>query len=494
MQPQIPFEALSEIAQTINTIQESTPLLENVLEIAMHALAAERGFILLKSEKNRPGFEIRSSRNFSDSQISDITDLSSSVVNEVLRSGEPLLLFEAQKDPRYSEAQSIVIQNIQSIACVPLTLKNKQIGTIYLDSLSRRSKFTEKNLPFLQAFANQAAIAIENARLYDTLRAENRRLREEVQRVHGFDEIVGQSAQMQEVFELMSRVLDSDASVLIEGESGTGKELVARAIHYNGQRKDEPFLSFFCGSLPDSLLESELFGHKKGAFTGALSDKSGLFESVHGGTFFLDEIGDLNAVIQTKLLRVLQDGEIKRVGENHMRKVDVRIISATNKSLKAEIKNGVFRKDLYYRLNTISITMPALRQRRSDIPLLAHFFLDKYAGARKPPIKGFDDTAMKMLHEYSWPGNVRELENTVQRAVLMSRSELITANDLHLTETDVEDYFSETDLTLAAFDERYVRQVLKNSSGNISQAARTLDVSRRWLHYKIKEWHIETDR
>ncbi|MFQ6113788.1 MAG: sigma 54-interacting transcriptional regulator, partial [bacterium] len=297
--------ALSEIAQTINSIQDIDPLLAEVLEIAMDTLSAERGFVLLKSSSTPQGFEVKCSRNFSEKQIGDITRISTSVVQEVLHNGEPILLYEAHKDPKYRDTESIVLQKIQSIACVPLSLKNRQIGAIYLDSLTKRSHFTQESLPFLTAFANQAAIAIENAQLCQTLREENRRLRTEVQRMHAFSEIIGQSRKMREVFDVMSRVLDSDTSILIEGESGTGKELVARAIHYNGPRKDEPFVALFCGSLPDSLLESELFGHKKGAFTGAITDKRGLFETASGGTFFLDEIGDVSPQIQSKLLRAL---------------------------------------------------------------------------------------------------------------------------------------------------------------------------------------------
>lgn len=483
------IQALSEIAQTINSIQEIEPLLEKVLEIAMETLAADRGFIILKSTETSQGFETRTSRNFSDKQISAITQFSTSVIQDVLKKGEPILLFEAQKDPLYKETESIVIQKIQSIACVPLSIKNRQIGTIYLDSLTQRSRFTNESLPFLTAFANQAAIAIENANLYQSLRDENRQLREEMQRIHSFKEIIGQSPKMREVFDMISRVLDSDATVLIEGESGTGKELVARAIHYNGHRKDKPFLAIFCGSLPDTLLESELFGHKKGAFTGAVIDKRGLFETADGGTFFLDEIGDLSMQIQTKLLRVLQEGEIRRVGENEIRKVNVRVVSATNKVLKELVPQGLFREDLYYRLNTITIKMPLLRERKPDIPLLAHHFLDKFAETKKTKIKGFDEDTLEALLSYPWPGNVRELENTIERAVVMAKGELISVDDLRLPQTEIEN-FSEEGLSLKDSQRRLVKKTLDEQEGNISETAKILGVSRRWLHYKIKEWRL----
>ncbi len=485
------LDALVEIAQTINTLRDPEAVLEKVLEIAMEALEAERGFILLKAPQHPEGFAIRSQRNFTEQQLGALVRISTSVVREVLRRGEPVLVYEAQQDERYGKAESIVLQRIQSIACVPLRIKERLIGAIYLDSLSQRGRFTRDNLPFLEAFAHQAAIAIENAQLYQALREENRRLRSEIQRLHGFDEIVGQSAAMREVFDTMARVLDTDATVLIEGESGTGKELIARAIHYNSERKNKPFVVVFCGSLPDELLESELFGYKKGAFTGALSDKKGLFEVADGGTVFLDEVGDLSPRMQTALLRVLQEGEIRRVGDTQVRRVNVRVISATNKPLRELVQQGKFREDLYYRLNTIQIMVPPLRHRRGDILLLAHHFLDKYAVKKRAHIRGFTPEALELLERYHWPGNVRELENTIERAVVLARGELITPEDLRLPEPhDAEDPF-EPDLPLKEVERRVVLRALKRHGGNISETARVLGVSRRWLHYKLKEWDVQ---
>lgn len=482
-------EALSEISQAINTLREPGEVLETVLEIALERLEAERGFILLRSDNAPDGYEVRSYRNFTEEELDDLV-LSTSVIQEVLQKGEPELVYEAMEDERYSSAESIVLQQIQSIACLPLCRKEEQIGVLYLDSVSQRSRFTRESLPFLQALANQAAIAIENAELYQSLREDNRHLRREIHRIHGFDEIVGDSDPMEEVFETMSRVMDTDASVLIEGESGTGKELVARAIHYNGHRKDEPFVTVFCGSLPDELLESELFGHKKGAFTGAVSDKKGLLEEADGGTVFLDEVSDLSPRMQTVLLRTLQEGEIKRVGENKIRTIDVRILSATNRPLKDLIDTDEFREDLYYRLNTIRITLPPLRNRRSDIPLLAQYFLDKYATGRRDYIRGFEPDALRALKRYPWPGNVRELEKTVERAVVLSQEDLISRDDLRLPDEDSADPF-EPGLPLEEVERRAIVQTLEACEGNISKAARVLDVSRRTLHYKLKEWESE---
>jgi Nif-specific regulatory protein len=482
-----PFEALSEIALTINTILDPDEVLERVLEVAVGTLEAERGFVLL----HRPGvdelFEVRAQYNIAEDHLGEIMRISTSVVREVLDSGDPILVFETENDGRYGSSESIVIEKIQSIACVPLRRKQQQIGAIYLDSVSRRGRFTPNHLPFLSAVANQAAVALENAELYQSLRDENRRLRSEVQRMHGFEGIIGQSAAIREVFETMTRVLDTNVTVMLTGESGTGKELVARAIHYNGERKDQPFVAVFCGSLPEDLLESELFGHKKGSFTGATSDKKGLFEAATGGTIFLDEVSELSPRMQTSLLRVLQEGEIKRVGDEVTRHVDVRVLSATNRPLKGLIESNEFREDLFYRLNTIEIVLPPLRQRRSDIPLLANHFLDKHAVGSRAYVKGFSPDAMSAMRVYPWPGNVRELENTVERAVVLSRGERIEASDLRL-QSDLPNLPEETGLPLKEMERRYVLQTMEAHDGNITATAEALGVSRRWLHYRLKEW------
>ncbi len=489
---QTSLEALSEIAALINSVHDPEELLETVLEVAMQTLEAERGFVLLEDDESSQPFAVRTSRNFTDGQLDGVKPLSTSVVGEVLRSGEPVLVYEADTDERYGTTESVVLQKIQSIACVPLRLRNRQIGAIYLDSVTHRGRFTREHLPFLKAFAHQAAVAIENAQRVQTLRDENRHLRQEVQRVHGFDEIIGQSARMREVFETTSRVLDTDATVLIEGESGTGKELIARAVHYNGHRKAKPFVAIFCGSLPDELLESELFGHRKGAFTGAAADKKGLFETADGGTIFLDEVGDLSPKLQTALLRVLQLGEIKRVGDTETRRVDVRVLAATNRSLQELIEEGEFREDLYYRLNTIQIELPPLRLRHGDLPLLAHHFLDQFAKGNRAHIRGFTDEAMDALKRHRWPGNIRELENAIERAVVLARGDLITQDDLRLPHSEAEAPLPfEPGLPLKEIERRIVERTLEEHDGNVSATARALDVSRRWLHYRLKEWKEE---
>ena len=487
------LEALFEIALHINSIQDAETLLDRVLEIATNSIQADRGFILLTNEEKSDGFEVHATHNLTNEQLGDVVKVSTSVVHRVVQTGEPVMLYEAMQDKDFGLARSIVVQKIRSIACVPLRIKKRQIGAIYMDCLTDRGRFKKDNLPFLEAFANLAAIAIENARFYDSLRDENRQLRKEIQQINGFDEIIGQSPAMRELFDTMNRLLDNDATVLIHGESGTGKELVARAIHYNGHRKEKPFMAMFCGALPDTLLESELFGYKKGAFTGANADKPGLFEVADGGTLFLDEVGDLSSSLQTALLRVLQEGEVKRVGETKVRHVDVRIVSASNKSLEDLIEEGAFREDLYYRLNTIPVYTPPLRERIEDVSLLANYFLDKYAKGKRNYIKGFTHEAIEVMQSYHWPGNVRELQNTIERAVVMTSEALIGTNDLRikLPEKPLADKYRKSaakGATLKHVERLVVEDTLKRNNGNVTRSAQELGVSRSWIHLRLKEW------
>lgn len=487
------LDALFQIALKINSIQDAGQLLDQVLKIATESLNADRGFVLLANEEKSDGFEVHATHNMPNEQLGDIVKVSTSVVHRVLQTGEPVILYEAMGDKQFGLARSIVVQKIRSIACVPLRIKSRQIGAIYMDCLTGRGRFKNENLPFLETFSNLAAIAIENARFYQALREENRQLRQEIRHINGFDEIVGQGPAMRDLFEMINRLLDTDATVLIHGESGTGKELVARAIHYNGDRKGNPFLAMFCGSLPDSLLESELFGYKKGAFTGANSDKPGLFEVADGGTLFLDEVGDLSPSLQTALLRVLQEGETKRIGETRVRHVDVRIVSASNKSLEDLVAAGEFREDLYYRLNTIPVEMPALRDRLEDIPLLANHFLDKYAKGRRAHIKGFTPEAISVLQSYHWPGNVRELQNTIERAVVLASNSLIDVADLNLKlpERPIAEKYRKSAAdgsTLKQIERLVVQDTLERNDGNVTKSARELGVSRSWIHLRLKEW------
>jgi Nif-specific regulatory protein len=354
-----------------------------------------------------------------------------------------------------------------------------------MDSRVSNRQFDKSSLDFLNAFSRQAAFAIHNARILENLKSENNRLKRQISDKTLFPEIIGKSESMLRIFDLIRDVADSTASILIEGESGTGKELVARALHAHSSRSANPFLPIFCGSLSENLLESELFGHRKGAFTGATESKKGLFEEADTGTIFLDEIADISPNLQTKLLRILQEGEIKRVGETQIRNVDVRIVSATNKDLSAEVNKGHFREDLYYRLNVINIKIPPLRERRDDIPLLADHFIRYYALKNKKNIHSLDQDALNILIEYQWPGNVRELENAIERAVILAKSSQLDSRLFPLSKIDSHLPLGKS---LDEINKFAIIKTIEMLGNNRTKAAKILGVSRRWLQYRLKEW------
>jgi len=497
------FKVLYEITQEINSILDRQELIEKVLEIAMKHLEAERGYIVMVDAEN--GFDVVASKNFptgslqsSSKEAADESTASSSVINKVLNTGEPLLTFDALSDERFEASRSIVAQQILSIICVPLRLQvegpvlgNKTTGAIYLDSTKSRRKFNEETMKFLAVFGSLAAVAVENARRYDSLKIENTRLKSQVSSSNLFPGIIGKGKVWKGVLDLVQRVVDTDVSVLITGESGTGKELIARAIHEQGTRREMPFMAINCSAIPEQLLESELFGYKKGAFTGANADKKGLIEYAEGGTLFLDEVADLPPSLQAKLLRVIQEREIRRLGGAENIKVDVRVISATNKNLADEIKKGKFREDLFFRLNIVEIHLPPLRDRTEDIPGLAKYFMKKSCESHGRNVNGIDSDAMARLLRHPWYGNVRELQNVIERAVVLSRNAELAVEDLQLQQYSEEELL-QSGQTLEEFERKLVEKTLAETGGNRTRAAEKLGVSLRWLQYRIKEWSSDS--
>jgi two-component system response regulator AtoC len=330
---------------------------------------------------------------------------------------------------------------------------------------------------------------------------ENTKFREELKSKDEWSPLVGSSPAMLEVYKLVARVSESKSTVLLQGESGTGKELIARAIHGNSPRRDKPFVPVNCGALPDTLLESEMFGYEKGAFTGAVGTKTGLFESASGGTLFLDEVGELGQALQVKLLRVMQDHEVRRVGGTHSIKVDVRIIAATNRDLEQFVKEGKFRDDLFYRLNVVRITLPSLIERQEDIPMLAHYFLQKCATGTTTPVRGFHPDTMELLNRYRWPGNVRELENAIERAVSLSHGPLLTPDDLPAAirqapiyadaKPESPDATEPVCLTLEEVEKRHLVRVLKETKGNKVKASKILGIDRRTLYRMAERFGLD---
>ncbi|MGZ3687832.1 MAG: sigma-54-dependent transcriptional regulator [Bdellovibrionota bacterium] len=357
----------------------------------------------------------------------------------------------------------------------------------------RRGAFHYVVKPFKLA---EMAVNLERALDHRKLQRDNTALRKEIRRSWSMGEVIGKSAAMKEVFDLVARVSQATANVLITGESGTGKEMVARAIHQSGPRANKPFVAINCTAIPETLLESELFGHAKGSFTGAIQRKRGLFEEAEGGTLFLDEIGDMNVQLQSKLLRVIQERKVRAVGENVDKPVNVRIVAATHKDLKAAIKDGRFREDLYYRLSVIPILIPPLRHRKEDVPILAEHFLRKYAASNNSPVKGFTKRAVAKLMGLRWEGNVRELENVIERAVVLTTQSLIDEADIPTPGTASPDQFFANATgdfpTIEQLEARYMALILEKTAGRKDKAAQILGINRRTLYRKEKELGLGT--
>lgn len=339
----------------------------------------------------------------------------------------------------------------------------------------------------------RAELLVKKLAEHQELLEENLSLRQRLEERYRFENIIAKSSKMQRVIEVIKVVAKSNATVLITGESGTGKELVARAIQSQSHRRNKPFVAVSCAALPESLLESELFGHEKGSFTGAYAQKKGKFEFANGGTLFLDEIGEMSANIQVHLLRVLEEKEFTRVGGNEPIKVDVRVISATNKDLRKAIEKQEFREDLYYRLNVVSIELPPLRERKEDIPLLAEHFLHKFAMENQKEITGFSPEAMELVLDYDWPGNVRELENAIERAVILAKGGLVTVADLPQENLSLV-HLASTGKNLKEIEKNHVLNVLRETGGNYSEAARILGISRMTLYNKAKEYGFDVKK
>ena len=416
-----------EIARSLHSILEIDPLLDRLLELALETTRAEKGLILLRSPDG--SMETRAAKGMPQESVEDARSICQSVIDDVASGGRPVLAQDATSDDRFRDRQSIISLQIRTLMCVPLSVRNEILGAVYVDGRGSAS-FTTDDLDYLVSFAHLSAIAVDNARLLGGLRDENRSLRREVEERHGPDNIICRSKVMEDVIHLIEKVARSDASVLVTGETGTGKSVLARALHVGSARRQKPFITVDCGALPENLLESELFGHKKGAFSGALYDRVGLIEEAAGGTLFLDEITNTSLDLQAKLLRVLQEGEIRRVGENAVRTVDVRIVAATNTSLREAVDEKRFREDLFYRLNVVPIEVPRLADRREDILPLARFFLEKVCRRMERPVLSLAEDAIACLENAPWRGNVRELENTMEKLVILADSDRIDADFL----------------------------------------------------------------
>ena len=481
---------LYDVSRELTTERDVKVLLDRTLGNLLAVYPAERVVVAMKNDTPK-GFVVDAVRHH-NIESDDAEALSRGIIRRAIETNEPVLSIDAQTDDRLNRYQSVIDYNIRSVLCVPLFhVKEGVIGALYVDHRGIGNVFSEADQTFLLAFANLVGMALVNARMYEQLEERAQYLQQQVERQYQLDDLVGQSDAMQAIYRLIDRASKSDIPVLVQGETGTGKELAARAIHYNSRRKDQRFLSQNCATLSPELLQSELFGHKKGAFTGATEDHKGIFEAADGGTVFLDEIADAPPELQKSLLRVLQEGEVRRVGETEDHSVDVRIIAATNRDLKQEVENGSFREDLYYRLHGIQIDMPPLREHLEDVPLLAEHLLIRAKEEAKKSVGGLTVGAIKALKNYNWPGNVRELENEIQLAVALADEEGDITPDLFseafghvVSEVSVEfqGYLQDR---MQEFEKQEVRDALEKYEGNITHTARELGITRAGLQKKI---------
>jgi len=487
------LNVLLNFSRTLSSVRDVATLQQKVLDAIFEAAPADRAAVLLVEEGSEEFSSILG--RYRDGGTEQPIQASQTILREVMRENVAVLSNEVVEDETYRAADSLASPNVRSVLAAPMEAQGKLVGVIYMDASSASAHFDAGMLQLVLALGNIAGLALENARHVEWLGGENRRLQQELEADHG---LIGESAPMRAVIDFISRVAARESTVLVWGESGTGKELVARAIHANSGRSGKSFVAINCAAITETLLESELFGHEKGAFTGAVSQKKGKLEAADGGTVFLDEVGELAVPLQAKLLRVLQEREFERVGGTRPIKVDIRIIAATNRDLKEAARAGDFRQDLFYRLNVVSVRMPALRERKEDISLLANFFALRFGEKVKRRVAGISAKARACLLHYEWPGNVRELENAIERAVVLGSTELIQVEDL--PEALVEETASEGEPVTALHEglreakKQLIERAIEQAGGNYTEAAGILGVHPNHLFRLIKTLNLKPKR
>jgi Nif-specific regulatory protein len=490
------FQLFIEINNLINSnYSDVRALLTKILESATKLAEGEASsLLLLNQESNKLFFEIALGSKGPDVKKFSL-NMGEGIAGWVAEHKTSLIVNDVDTDKRFfSDISKKIGFPTSSILATPMHIKDKCVGVIELINKKNGKTFDQEDLDWLEIFATQAAITLQNARNFQKIKDEIGLLQDKVASGQGFHTLIGSSGVIQEKLEIVRRVALTDSSVLILGESGVGKELFAEQIHLQSNRKNKPFIRVNCAALPDALLESELFGHVRGAFTDATNERRGRFELSDGGTIFLDEIGELPLALQAKLLRVIQNKTFEKVGSSEQITVNVRIIAATNRDIEKSVEKGTFRNDLYYRLNVLPLYIPPLRQRKEDIIELAEFFLKRFNRETNKQIRGFSDNAMEEILSYSWPGNVRELENAVERAVVIAKNDIITPKELLLPTSQgnsADSYVGKSfkDAT-NAFKKSFLHNTLKNNNWNQTISSRTLGIQRTYLTKLIKELEI----
>jgi len=495
---------LLDVSQALSSTIDLKAGLHRVLEELEGHHEVLRGAVTLLNEESKD-LQIEASIGINTEGQRARYRLGEGITGRVVQSGRPVVVPQISREPLFLN-RAVQRKDLRgpelTFICVPITLNRRPVGALGVDLAFQPKRDYRAITGLLRVVASMIGQAVKVHRLIEIERQrlveENVDLRQKLKERYDFSNIVGTSGPMRQAYEQVAQVAHTNTTVLIRGESGTGKELIAHAIHYNSARAKKPFVKVSCGALPDTLIESELFGYEKGAFTGAMAQKKGRFELAEGGTLFLDEIGDINLATQVKLLRVLQEREFERLGGTETIKVNVRLIAATNKELEKAIADHVFREDLFYRINVFTIFVPPLRERKSDLMLLADHFLEKYGREHGKNIKRISTPAIDMLMSYHWPGNVRELENTVERAVLVCDGNVIHGHHLPPTLQTAEASDTQMSLSLSEAVEQYEKDLLldalKSARGNRSKAARLLSSTERIVNYKVKKFGIDCRR
>jgi len=495
------LSTLLDVSHALSGTLNLRSALHRVLEILARHHRVVRGMITLLHENGE--LRVEASDGLDAPAHVVRYRLGEGIVGRVVQSARPIVVPRVSEEPEFLNRAAKRSQKEElTFICVPILLNRRAVGALGVDLKFDADRDYDRGVQFYRIVASTIAQAVKIQRMIEEdkrrLVAENTQLRQELKERYDFSSIIGTSGPVRQMYEQMAQVADTNTTVLVRGESGTGKELIAHAIHYNSQRARKPFVKVSCAALPDSLIESELFGYEKGAFTGAETRKKGRFELAEGGTLFLDEIGEVPLATQVKLLRVLQEREFERLGSTDTTKVNVRLIAATNKDLEKAIAAGTFREDLYFRLNVFTIFAPPLRERKADLLLLADHFLEKLSSEHRKTIKRISTPTIDMLMSYHWPGNVRELENILERAVLMCDGEVIHGHHLPPSLQTAEASGTVTRVSLndavAGFEKDLIQDALKTTRGNRAKAARLLDTTERVLNYKVKKYGIDARR
>lgn len=491
------FNTLIEITTLINSDYTGVKqLMKDILESAARLCQGEASSLLLLNQ-NTGKLHFAMALGAKGAEVKKYSlKKGEGIAGWVMQHNKPLLINDVAHDRRHFKAISRKVDYpARTMLAVPMRLKGECIGIIEVINKSKKRDFTQDDLDWLEIFTNQAALALQNVRTFEKVQDEIHLLQDQIASEQGYHTLIARSPALMEKLDIIDRIARTDSSVLILGESGVGKELFAEQIHQRSKRKAKPFVRVNCAALPEGLLESELFGHVKGAFTSAVQARQGRFELANGGTIFLDEIGDMGLSLQAKLLRVIQQKTFEKVGSDDTITVNVRILAATNKNIETMAEKGEFRKDLYYRLNVLPLYIPPLRQRPEDIPELADFFLKRYARETKKQFEGFSSEAMEAMLSYSWPGNVRELENCVERACVTGKSSWIQTEDLFL-ESGLQpagragEGNRSLKTAINTFKAHFIRKILEENSWNQTETAKALDIQRTYLSRLIKELDI----